>query len=80
MSRICKISKKGSQRGHSVSHAKNKRNKVWYANLHEKRLFDSATGKWVRIKVSSRVLRTIDRKGLSVALREAGLSMKDVAA
>lgn len=78
MSRRCTVTGKGSQNGHKVSHANNKSNKITYANLHSRRLFDSESGKWVRIRVSSRTLRTIDQKGLSAALRDEGLSLKDV--
>ena len=80
MSRKCSITKKGLHRGHLVSHANNKTNKVWRANLHVKRLFDSESGKWVRIKVSSRTLRTIDRKGLAATLRDAGLTIDQIKA
>lgn len=73
MSRKCSISKQGRLRGHKVSHANNKSNKVWESNLHYRRLFDSEAGKWVRLRVSSRMLRTIDKKGLAAAMREAGL-------
>lgn len=77
MSRKCTISKKGSQRGFNVSHAHNKTLKRWDANLQWKRLFDSESGKWVRLKVSTRILRTIDRKGLAATLRENGLRIED---
>ena len=70
MARKCSISGKAWQRGFSVSHAHNKRKKRWDANLHTRKLFNSETGKWVTIKVSSRVLRTIDRKGLAAVIRE----------
>jgi len=78
MSRKCQITKKGSQRGFNVSHANNKTLKRWDANLHWKRLFDSESGTWVRLKVSSRVLRTIDRKGLAATLRDNGLSLAEL--
>jgi len=70
MSRKCVITHKGAQNGHNVSHAKNKTNKVTNANLHKKRLFDSESGQWITLKVSSRALRIIDKKGLSAAIRE----------
>lgn len=76
--RICRISKKGRFTGHNVSHANNKTNKVWLANLHRKRLYDSESGKWVTVRVSSRILRTIDRKGLSATLRDYGMSINDL--
>jgi large subunit ribosomal protein L28 len=71
MARRCAISGKGAQNGHNVSHANNKTNKVTYPNLKTKRLFDSEAGKWVKVKVSARALRTIDKVGLSAALRNA---------
>lgn len=80
MSRKCDITKKSRQKGHIVSHANNKSRKVWQANLKTKRLFDSASGSWVRVKVSARVLRTIDKKGLSATLRDNGLTIDDVRA
>lgn len=70
MSRVCKISGKGRQQGYNVSHAHNKTKKTWNANLHWKRLYNSETGQWVRIKISSRMLRTIDKKGLAATLRD----------
>jgi len=71
MSRKCDLTGKGRQNGNKVSHANKKAAKVWNPNLHKRRLFDSETGKWVTLKVSSRVLRTIDKKGLSAVLKEA---------
>jgi large subunit ribosomal protein L28 len=78
MSRRCIVTSKGALRGHNVSHANNKSRKVWEANLQNKRLFDSETGTWVRLRVSTRFLRTVDRKGLAAALRDQGLTIEDV--
>jgi len=71
MARRCAISGKGAQNGHNVSHSNNKTNKVTYPNLQTKRLFDSEARKWVKIKVSARALRTIDKNGLGPSLRAA---------
>ena len=78
MSRRCQISKKGALRGNSVSHANNKRRKVWNANIHRKRVYDTETGTWVTLKISSRTLRTINKKGLAATLRDAGLTLKQL--
>lgn len=78
MPRQCKISKKHVLRGNKVSHANNKSRKTWDVNLKRKRIFDSTTGKWVRVRVSTRVLRTIDRKGLSATLKDYGLNISDL--
>ena len=78
MSRKCQISGKAGLRGNTVSHANNKRRKTWNANIQRKRVFDSETGTWVRLRVSSRILRTIDRKGLSATLKDHGLKLSDL--
>lgn len=78
MSKVCQISKKKGQYGNSVSHANNKHRKKWLVNLQTKRLFDSESKKWVRLRVSTRMLRTIDRKGLSRALRDEGMSLQEL--
>lgn len=78
MSRRCQITGKGRSTGNNVSKANNKRKKVWNANLHTKRLFDSESGQWVRLRVSSRALRTIDKKGLAATLKDSGLSLADL--
>jgi large subunit ribosomal protein L28 len=79
MSRRCKITGKGSQNGHKVSHANNKSNKITYPNLQYRRLFDSESGKWVKVRLSTRVLRTVDKKGLSATLRDLGKTIADLA-
>lgn len=78
MSKKCQISGKAKQRGCNVSKANNKTLRTWEANLKRKRLFDTETGTWVRVTVSTRLLRTIDRKGLSATLRDHGLTINDV--
>lgn len=76
MSKRCDITKKGSQAGYKISHAHNKSRKTWEANLHHKWLFDSDTRQWVRGRVSSRVLRTIARKGLGAVIKDNGFKIE----
>ena len=78
MSRKCQILSKNRLTGNNVSHANNKTRRTWNVNLQSKRIFDSASGTWVRLRVSTRVLRTIDRKGLSATLKDLGLKLSDV--
>ena len=78
MSNRCQISKKGRFTGNNVSKANNKRRKVWNANLHSKRIYDSETGEYLRLKVSSRILRTIDKKGLKATLKDYNLKLEDL--
>ncbi len=78
MSRRCQITKKGNHKGNTVSHANNKRRKTWNANLQTKRVYDSESGTWVKLRVATRTLRTISKKGLAATLKQHGLTLDDV--
>lgn len=79
MARRCSITGKGPLAGNNVSHANNKTRRRQLPNLQSKRIFVPELGRFVRIKLSTRALRTVDKKGLLSFLRSEGLSLKDVA-
>ena len=78
MSRKCKLTGKDRLVGYSISHAHNKNKKVQQANIQSKRIFLPEQNRFIRVKVSTRALRTITRKGLTVYLKENGLTLKDI--
>ena len=79
MARKCQISGVSRQYGHRVSHSKNRTNHVFNANLQRKRIFLPEEGRFVVLKVTTRMIRTIDRLGLRGALRKFGLTLQDLA-
>jgi large subunit ribosomal protein L28 len=56
--------------GHRVSHANNKTKRVFEPNLHEKRIWSPALGRFVRMRISAKALRTIDKRGIDTVLAE----------
>ena len=78
MSRKCQITGKKPLSGHNVSHAHNVTNKWQRPNLQRKRLYVPELSRTVRLRVSTRALRSIDKKGLLPYLRDHGLQLKDV--
>ncbi|MEM1245130.1 MAG: 50S ribosomal protein L28 [Acidobacteriota bacterium] len=78
MPRKCKLSGKKPLSGHNVSHAHNITNKWQRPNIQNKRLFVPELGRTVRLRLSTRALRTIDKKGLMAYLRDEGLTLADV--
>lgn len=64
--------------GNNVSHAHNKTRRWQRPNIQTKRLFVPELSRYVRVKVSTRALRTISKIGLMPYLRKEGLSLKDV--
>ena len=69
--KICQITGKTAQNGHNVSHSNKKTNRKFSPNLRTKRLFLEEEGRFVSLRLSAAALRTINKKGLSAALREA---------
>ncbi len=78
MSQRCMITGKGPMTGNRVSHAHNKTRRRQLPNLQWKRIYIPEMDRTVRVKLSTRALRTIDKKGLMAYLREEGLSLKDI--
>ena len=71
MSKICQISGKKVQFGNSVSKAINKTRRRFNANIVSKRFYIPEEDKWISLKVSTSVLKTINKKGISAVLKEA---------
>jgi large subunit ribosomal protein L28 len=78
MARKCKLTGKGPLSGHNISHAHNKTKRFQLPNLQWKRVFVPELGATVRIRMTTRAIRTIDKKGLMAFLKDEGLSLKDV--
>ncbi len=78
MARRCSISGKGPQFGNNVSHSHKKTRKKWSANIISKRIYVPEEDRWVRIKISAKMLRTIQKNGLMATLRDHGLTLKQV--
>ncbi len=72
MARVCDISGKRTQVGNNVSHAQNKTKRTFKPNLHKKRFYIPEEDRWITLKVSTKVLRTINKKGISTVLKESG--------
>ena len=80
MARRCELTGKGVMSGHLVSHANNKKKRVFRPNLQTVSLASDTLGPDVSLKVSMAALRTLDRHGgLDVFLlkaRDTALSTK----
>ena len=77
MSKVCQISGKKVQFGNNVSKAINKTRRRFDINLVKKRFFIPEQNKWVTLKVTTSVLKTINKKGISEVLRKNKNLIKD---
>ena len=75
MSRVCQVTGKGPMSGNNVSHAHNKTRRRFLPNLHTQRFWLESERRFVKLKVSRKGLRIIDKKGVEQVvqdLREQG--------
>jgi large subunit ribosomal protein L28 len=78
MSRRCPLTGKKPLVGYNVSHAHNKTKMRQLPNLQWKRIYVPELKRWVRLRISTSALRTLNKKGLLQYLNEKGLRLKDV--
>ena len=71
MSRICQITGKKPMSGNNVSHAHNKTRRRFLPNLHLLKFWLDKENRWVKLRVSGKGLRIIEKKGLEAALDDA---------
>ena len=68
MSRVCQVTGKGPLVGNTVSHANNKTRRRFLPNLQEHRFWLAEENRFVKLKVSTKGLRTIYKHGLKTVL------------
>jgi large subunit ribosomal protein L28 len=71
MARACQITGKTAMVGNNVSHSKRRTKRTFEVNLTTKRFFNEETNSWVTLKVSAAGIKTISKKGLKAALKDA---------
>jgi len=64
MSRVCQITGKRPTSGNNVSHANNKTRRRFLPNLHSHRFWLESEKRYVKLRVSHKGLRIIDKKGI----------------
>ena len=71
MSRVCQITGKKAMVGNNVSHSKRRTKRRFDVNLFKKKYYLPNEDRWVSLTVSAAGMRTINKKGIGVALAEA---------
>ncbi|WP_034041178.1 50S ribosomal protein L28 [Wocania ichthyoenteri] len=71
MSRVCELTGKKAMVGNNVSHAMNRTKRKFNANLVKKRFYIPEDESWITLKVSTSALKTINKIGISAAIKEA---------
>ncbi|HBE20093.1 MAG TPA: 50S ribosomal protein L28 [Cyanobacteria bacterium UBA11149] len=75
MSRVCQLTGKRANNAFAVSHSHRRTKKLQQANLQWKRIWWPEGKRWVRLRLSTSAIKTIEKKGLAVMAKEAGINL-----
>ncbi|MBE0441524.1 MAG: 50S ribosomal protein L28 [Psychrobacter sp.] len=70
MSRVCQVTGKRPMVGNNVSHANNKTRRRFLPNLHNHRFWVESENRFVRLRVSTKGMRIIDKLGIDKVLAD----------
>jgi large subunit ribosomal protein L28 len=68
MAKVCEVTGKKPMAGHNVSHANNKTKRRFEINLQNKRFWIESQKRYVRMRVSAKGMRIIDKLGIEQVL------------
>jgi large subunit ribosomal protein L28 len=68
MSRVCMVTGKSPMTGNNVSHAKNRTKRRFVPNLHTHRFWVESEKRFVKLRLSSKGMRIIDKVGIEQVL------------
>lgn len=71
MAKICQITGKKILVGNNVSHSKKRTKRRFYPNLMSKKFYLEEEDRWIKLDVSAKGIRTINKNGLKKALEKA---------
>ena len=71
MASICEITGKRMITGNRVSHSNVKTKRRFYPNLQKKKFYIPEEDKWIVLTVSTEGIRTINKKGIKNAMKDA---------
>ena len=70
MSRVCQVTGKRPMSGNNVSHAHNKTRRRFLPNIHSHRFWIESEQRYVKLRVSAKGMRIIDKHGIEKVLAD----------
>ncbi len=75
MSRRCQLTGKKANNAYAVSHSHRRTKKLQEVNLQWKRIWWSEGNRWVKLRLSTKAIKTLEKKGIQTMAQEAGLNL-----
>ena len=70
MSKVCQVTGKRPVSGNNVSHAHNKTRRRFLPNLHTHRFWVESENRFVKLRLTTKGMRIIDKKGIDEVLKD----------
>ncbi|XP_010023876.2 50S ribosomal protein L28, chloroplastic [Eucalyptus grandis] len=74
--RICPFTGKKANRANKVSFSNHKTKKLQFVNLQYKRIWWEAGKRYVKLRLSTKALKTIEKNGLDAVAKKAGIDLR----
>ena len=75
MSRKCQLTGKKANNAFAISHSHRRTKRLQEVNLQWKRIWWIEGNRWVRLRLSTKAIKTLQHKGLNAMAKEAGLNL-----
>jgi len=70
MAKVCQVTGKRPVTGNNVSHAKNRTKRRFLPNLQSHKFWVESENRFVRLRLTTKGMRIIDKKGIDTVLKE----------
>ncbi|MCU0551042.1 MAG: 50S ribosomal protein L28 [Leptolyngbya sp. Prado105] len=75
MARRCQLTGKKANNAMAVSHSHRRTKKLQEVNLQVKRIWWESGKRWVKLRLSTKAIKTLEHKSLDAFAKEAGLDL-----
>ena len=75
MGRKCQITGKKANNAMAVSHSHRRTKKLQGVNLQWKRVWWAEGNRWVRLRLSTKAIKTLEKSGIGAMAKEAGINL-----
>ena len=75
MGRKCELTGKSANNAFSISHSHRRTKRLQHANLQPKRVWWPQGKRWVKLQLSTKAIKTLEKKGIDAMAREAGIDL-----
>lgn len=75
MSRRCQLTGKKANNANAVSHSVRRTKKLQEVNLQEKRIWWEGGKRFIKLRLSTKAIKTLNNRGLDAVAREMGIDL-----